>query len=304
MLALTRILRMAITATAVPLMLTLGLVPAAHAQKSFATPEAAMNAFGDAVTTSNDTAIDAIFGNQARRLIPPLGAEIRYKFLSAWSQSHSIQKQDDNTARIAVGNDGWTMPIPLVRRNGQWQFDTQAGLTEIRLRRIGRNELSTIQTMLAVYDAQREYASTDHSGDGMLVYAAHLVSSPGKRDGLYWPTSAGEPESPLGSAFLRAVGRNASAEGYNGYRFKLLTSQGPAAPGGQYNYLVNGRLFGGFAVLAWPVKYGETGIKSFIVNHEGQVYERDLGKNTSARADGIQSFDPVPGWSKVSATAP
>ena len=100
------------------------------------------------------------------------------------------------------------------------------------------------------------------------------------------------------------MGRNASAEGYNGYRFKLLTSQGPAAPGGQYNYLVNGRLFGGFAVLAWPVKYGETGIKSFIVNHEGQVYERDLGKNTSARADGIQSFDPVPGWSKVSATAP
>lgn len=304
MLALTRILRMAITATAVPLMLTLGLVPAAHAQKSFATPEAAMNAFGDAVTTSNDTAIDTMFGNQARRLIPPLGAEIRYKFLSAWSQSHSIQKQDDNTARIAVGNDGWTMPIPLVRRNGQWQFDTQAGLTEIRLRRIGRNELSTIQTMLAVYDAQREYASTDHVGDGMMVYAAHLVSSPGKRDGLYWPTSAGEPESPLGSAFLRAVGRNASAEGYNGYRYKLLTSQGPAAPGGQYNYLVNGRLFGGFAVLAWPVKYGETGIKSFIVNHEGQVYERDLGKNTSARADGIQSFDPVPGWSKVSATAP
>ncbi len=301
---LTRNLRKTIAATAVPLMLTFGLMPLAHAQKSFATPEAAMNAFGDAVATSNDTAIDAMFGKSARRMIPPLGAESRYKFLSAWSEAHSIQQGADNTARIAVGKDGWTMPVPLVKRNGQWQFDTQAGLSEIRLRRIGRNELSTIQTMLAVYDAQREYASTDHAGDGLLVYAAHLVSSPGKRDGLYWPTSPGEPESPLGPAFLNAVGRNVGTDGYNGYRYKLLTSQGPAAPGGPYSYMVNGRLFGGFGVLAWPIKYGETGIKSFIINHEGQVYERDLGKDTSSRAEAIQSFDPVPGWSKVSATTP
>ncbi|RDK07687.1 DUF2950 domain-containing protein [Cupriavidus lacunae] len=303
--ALTRILRMSISAAAVPLMLTLGLISTAstaHAQQSFATPEAAMKAFGDAVASSNDAAIDAMLGQSARRLVPPLGADIRYRFLSAWSQAHSIRQQDDNTARIAVGNDDWTMPIPLVKRHGGWQFDTQAGLAEIRLRRIGRNELSTIQTMLAIYDAQREYAHTDHAGDGMLVYAAHLISSPGKRDGLYWPTQPGEPESPLGAAFLGAVGRNISPDGYNGYRYKLLTSQGPAAPGGQYSYLVNDRLFGGFGVLAWPVRYGETGIKSFIVNHEGQVYERDLGRDTNARAGAIQSFDPVPGWSKVSAS--
>jgi len=305
---LTRILRMSISAAVVPLMLTLGLVfgpvSAAHAQKSFDTPEAAMNAFGDAVATSNEAAVDAMFGQSARRLVPPLGADIRYRFLSAWSEAHSILRQDDNTARIAVGKDGWTMPVPLVKRNGRWQFDTQAGLAEIRLRRIGRNELSTIQTMLAIYDAQREYALTDHNGDGMLVYATHLVSSPGKRDGLYWPTKPGEPESPLGPAFIDAVGRKIASDGYNGYRYKLLTSQGAAADGGKYNYLVNGRLFGGFGVLAWPVQYGETGIKSFIVNHEGQVFERDLGRDTNARAEAIQSFDPVPGWSKVSPAAP
>ncbi|WP_237718144.1 DUF2950 domain-containing protein [Cupriavidus sp. BIS7] len=296
---------MSISAAVVPLMLTLGLVSAAHAQKSFDTPEAAMNAFGDAVATSNEAAVDAMLGQSARRLVPPLGADSRYKFLSAWSKSHSIVGQNDNMARIAVGKDGWTLPVPLVKRNGRWQFDTQAGLAEIRLLRIGRNELSTIQSMLAIYDAQREYVLEDHGRNGMLVYASHLISSPGKQDGLYWPTKPGEPESPLGPGFIDAVGgKNLKTDGFNGYRYKLLTSQGSAASGGKYTYLVNGQLFGGFGVLAWPVKYGETGIKSFIVNHQGQVFERDLGKDTNARAESIQSFDPVTGWNKVSADTP
>jgi hypothetical protein len=180
-----------------------------------------------------------------------------------------------------------------------WYFNVPEGVDEMRVRRIGRNELAVIQTMLAVCDAQREYASVDHDGDGVLVYAGKLSSSPGKRDGLYWPTGGGEPPSPLGPAFL-AVGKgNTTQDGYYGYRYKLLTAQGPAAPGGAYDYVVNGRLFGGFAIVAWPVRYGDTGVKSFMVNHEGQVYEADLGPNSAARAQAMTRFDPGPGWAKT-----
>lgn len=283
-----------------PLWLGLALMSAAQAQKAFDTPEAAMNAFGDAVATSNDTAMNALLGTQARRLIPPVGAEQRYRFLSAWSQSHRIVGGDDGTARVAVGDNGWTLPIPLVKTNGRWHFDTREGISEIRLRRIGRNELSTIQTMLAIYDAQHDYAQGNPEGNGMVVYARKLVSSPGKKDGLYWPSRQGEPESPLGPAFIDAVQSHRSAtDGYNGYRYKLLNGQGPTAPGGKYTYLVDGKLFGGFAVLAWPARYGDTGIKSFMVSHDGQVYERDLGRDTATRAAAIDTFDPGTAWTRV-----
>lgn len=278
----------------------LGLMTAAQAQKAFDTPEAAMNAFGDAVATSDDAALTTLLGAEQRRLIPPVGADLRYRFLAAWSQSHRIVGGDGGVARVAVGNDGWTLPIPLVQRNGRWQFDTRQGIDEIRLRRIGRNELSTIQTMLAIYDAQHDYALGNHEGNGLLVYARKLVSSPGKKDGLYWPTTPGEPQSPLGPAFIDAVSSHRTVEGgYNGYRYKLLNGQGASAPGGKYTYLVNGKLFGGFAVLAWPARYGDTGIKSFMVSHDGQVYERDLGRETATRAAAIDTFDPGPEWSKV-----
>jgi hypothetical protein len=298
--ALTGILRPRIGRAILPLVLGLVLATGAQAQKAFDTPEAAMNAFGSAVASSDDAAITALLGSSARRMIPPLGADLRYRFLTAWSQSHSVVKSDDKHARIAVGNDGWTLPIPLVATNGRWQFDAQAGIQEIRLRRIGRNELSTIQTMLAIYDAQHEYALGNHEGNGLLVYARKLVSTPGKKDGLYWPTKPGEPESPLGPAFIDAVTSHRSAsDGYNGYRYKLLNGQGATAPGGKYTYLVNGKLFGGFAVLAWPARYGDTGFKSFMVSHDGQVYERDLGRDTNARAAAIDTFDPGAGWTKV-----
>lgn len=271
----------------------------ARAQKAFDTPEAAMQAFGDAVATSDDVAMQALLGQSARRLIPPVGADLRYRFLAAWSQSHGVAPDGENRARITVGRDGWTLPIPLVRANSRWHFDAQAGMTEIRLRRIGRNELSTIQTMLAICDAQRDYASSNPEGSPMTVYARKLVSSPGKKDGLYWPTRPGEAPSPLGSAFVDAVKHQSPTDGYHGYRYRLLTSQGAAAPGGAYPYLVNGRLFGGFAVIAWPARYGETGIKSFMVSHDGQVFERDLGRDSAARAAAMSSFDPVAGWTKV-----
>ncbi|REE91264.1 hypothetical protein C7418_4567 [Cupriavidus plantarum] len=294
--------RYAASAWLVCAMLSIGPVTA-YGQRGFDTPEAAMNAFGDAIATSDDTALQSLLGPISRDVIPPLGADLRYRFLAAWSQSHRIVPEGTANARVAVGNDGWTLPVPLVQSHGKWRFDMPAGLEEMRFRRIGRNELATIQTMLAIYDAQREYADANHGPNGMSVYARKLVSSPGKIDGLYWPTQPGEPESPLGPAFIDAVTRHRGGDGYNGYRYKLLTAQGPSANGGAYAYLVNGQLFGGFAVLAWPARYGDTGIKSFMVSHDGKVYERDMGPDTAARAAAIETFDPGLGWSEVSAEA-
>ena len=279
--------------------LCLIMLPAAHADKTFSTPEAAMDAFGDAVIDNNETALQSIFGRDFRQLIPPVGAEVRGRFIDEWGISHSVQAIDATRARIAVGNDGWTFPVPLVKSAQGWHFDTRAGVEEMRERRIGRNELAVIQALLAVYDAQREYATTDHNGDGLLAYASKLSSSPGEQDGLYWPTQSGEPPSPLGPAFIKAGSRSGEKGAYYGYHYKLLTSQGPHAPGGAYDYMTRGRLFGGFAVVAWPARYDDTGIKTFMVSHAGQVYERDLGPDSAAIANAMTSFDPGPGWKKV-----
>jgi len=284
----------------VALALTLGAIFPAFAQKVFESPEAAMNAFGDAIATSNEDALTSILGADQRKLIPPVGADLRIRFLSHWARSHSISKVDDKHAEIAVGDDGWTMPIPIVKSAKGWQFDTRAGVEAMRTRRVGRNELAVMQTMLAIYDAQREYAQKDHDGSGVLAYAGKLASSPGKRDGLYWPTKAGEEPSPLGPAFLNVGARAAAPDGYFGYRYKLLTSQGPNAPGGAYNYLVRGKLFGGFAVIAWPARYRDTGVKSFMISHDGEIYESDLGPNSEKTANAMKSFDPGPEWTKVS----
>ncbi|WP_415764042.1 DUF2950 domain-containing protein [Paraburkholderia sp. J10-1] len=272
----------------------------AAGQSTFSTPDAAMAAFGNAVAGNDEAELRTLFGADFRQLIPPVGAELRDKFLSEWKVSHTIQDTDANHAAIAVGDDGWTFPIPLVKTAHGWHFDTQAGVEEMRVRRIGRNELAVMQTMLAIYDAQREYAQAYHDGSDMLVYASKLASSPGKQDGLYWPTDADQAPSPLGVAFATAGARNTENAGYYGYHYKLLTSQGPHAPGGAYNYMAHGKLFGGFGVVAWPVRYGDTGIKTFMVSHDGQVYERDLGPDGAAKAEAMTSFDPGPGWSKAS----
>ncbi len=269
-------------------------------QKAFASPEAAMNAFGDAVATSDDDEMRALLGADYRTLIPPTGAEGRYRFLAAWAKSHSIKAEGDAKAHIAVGNDGWTLPIPIVKTAQGWRFDTPAGADEIRVRRIGRNELAVMQVMLAIYDAQKEYARQDRNRDGVLQYAAKFTSSPGKQDGLYWPTKAGEDPSPLGPAVAaaRAAGGGGDA-GYYGYRYKLLTSQGKDAPGGAFDYVARGRMIGGFAVVAWPVRYGDTGVMTFMVSHDGVVYEKDLGPDTAARAAAMTRFDPDSSWQKV-----
>ena len=274
-------------------------MPGAIARQSFATPEAAMTAFGQAVQDDNEAAMKGLLGDNFRDVIPPIGADIRDKFNKAWAVSHTIHRSD-NHAFIAVGDDGWTLPVPLVRSGKGWQFDTQAGAREMRVRRIGRNELAVMQTMQAICDAQDEYAQTTHDGETMMVYASRLSSSPGKHDGLYWPASPGEPPSPLGPAFRDAGTRNASKEGYHGYYYKLLTAQGTRGPGGALDYMLDGKLFAGFAVVAWPVHYGDTGVMTFMVNYMGQIYERDQGPDSAAKAAAMKTFDPTAGWRRVS----
>ena len=276
-------------------------IPAAFAQqKTFASPEAAMNAFGDAVATSDEDALKSIFGADFRTFFPPVGAEGRYRFLAAWSKSHAIKPEGDAKALVAVGDDGWTLPIPIVKTAGGWRFDTRAGADEMRIRRIGRNERAVMQVMLAIYDAQREYATRDRNGDGVLEYAAKFRSAPGKKDGLYWASKPNEEASPLGPAVAtaRAAGSGGAA-GYYGYEYKILTSQGKNAPGGAYDYVAHGRMIGGFAAVAWPAKYGDTGVMTFIVSHDGVVYQKDLGPGTAALASAMTRFDPDSTWQKV-----
>jgi hypothetical protein len=284
---------------AVAFFFSVATTTAVYAQKNFSSPEAAMNAFGDAVVKDREDTLRTIFGNDFRTLIPPAGAELRNTFIAEWARSHAVQPVEKGRTHIVVGDNGWTFPVPLVKSGQGWHFDTRAGAEEMRLRRIGRNELAVIQTMLAIYDAQREYAQSSHDGEGVFAYASRMVSSTGKHDGLYWPTGPDDTPSPLGEAFVDATSRNAKNAGYYGYHYKLLDSQGPHAPGGAYDYVVRGKLFGGFAVIAWPVAYGDTGIKSFMVSHAGQVYQRDLGPDSAAKAEATKSFDPGPGWGKV-----
>jgi hypothetical protein len=281
-------------------LLVAGVPAALGQQKTFPSPEAAMNAFGDAIATSDDDAVRAILGADYRDLIPPVGAEYRYRFLAAWAKAHAIKSDGDTKAHIAVGSDSWTLPIPIVKTAQGWRFDTRAGADEIRLRRIGRNELAVMQVMLAIYDAQKEYARQDRNRDGVLQYAAKFTSSPGKQDGLYWPTKTGEASSPLGSVFAAARAAGGGADvGYYGYRYKLLTAQGKNAPGGAFDYVARGRMIGGFAVVAWPVKYGATGVMTFMVSHDGVVYQKDLGPDTDARASAMTRFDPDSTWQKA-----
>lgn len=284
------------------LALCLAFVPAASAQtQAFATPEAAMEAFGSALARSDSEAMKALFGADYRSFIPPVDAQVRYQFIEQWVKSHAVKPAGDGKAAIAVGKEGWTFPIPLVKTAQGWRFDTRAGAEEMRIRRIGRNELAVMQALLAIRDAQMEYALVDRNGNGLREYATKFESSPGKKDGLYWPTKAGEPPSPLGPLFARAQAAGGSREvGYYGYRYRLLTGQGKNAPGGAYDYvLAKGAKIGGFAVIAWPVKYGDTGVMTFMVNHDGVIFEKDLGPDTARRAAAITRFDPDSSWKKA-----
>ncbi|MGB2660426.1 MAG: DUF2950 domain-containing protein, partial [Pseudolabrys sp.] len=209
---------------------------------------------------------------------------------------------------MVVGPDDYPVPLPLVRKDGMWRFDAAAAREEILARRIGKNELDAIQASLAYVDAQNEYAEKDRTGAGINTYAQRIISQPGKKDGLYWPASQGEDASPLGEIVAQATAQGYRVGGgrtpFHGYYFKILTSQGPAAPGGEMDYVVRGKMIGGYALVAYPAEYKNSGVMTFIVNHTGNVFEKDLGPNTAKLAERMSSFNPDKTWQKVSDTTP
>lgn len=270
--------------------------------QGFPTPDAAAEALTDAIRKHDDKAIAAMLGVGWNDLIPGSDwqdEEIRERFLKAWDAGHKIIMDGSDKALVGAGTTGWISPIPIVKRGGEWRYDVEAGRVEMEARLIGRNELAVIQTMLAIVDAQRDYAAADPMKVGLPVYARRLVSSPGRKDGLYWESKPGEPESPLGPLLAKAQLDDVEKNGYYGYRFRLLHRQGPDAPGGAYDYLVNGRMLGGFAVIAWPVHYGETGVMTFMVSQSSDVYERNLGPDTAEKVANIHVFNPDKDWDKA-----
>lgn len=278
----------------------IGQASAQRLQMVYPTPEQAMQAFGDAVKEKNLDALKLILGDDYNDVIPPVTNADWQRFVEAWNMAHGIVLDDAETAHVSVGTKGWTLPIPLARIRTGWMFDMDAAADEIRLRTIGANELATIKVMLAYCDAQQEYAEKDRTGDGVHQYAMKFESSAGKRDGLYWPAQAGEPDSPIGPLFVEAAAVKAQGgEGFHGYRFRILTAQGKDAPGGAMSYVVNGRMVRGYGLIAWPVQYDQTGVMTFIVNQLGQVYEKNLGPDSARIASGIVSYNPDASWTRV-----
>ncbi len=276
---------------------------AAPTQDSYATLEDAAKALHTAARSGDRKQLDAVFGPSAKQLGngDAVLAE-RERFIQAYEEKHALQTQDGKHATLVVGNNDWPFPVPLVKHPQGWRFDTAAGKEEIINRRIGRNELYVIQTLMAMVDAQQDYVANDHDGDGVREYAQKFISSPGKQDGLYWPVSAGQAASPLGP-----LAAYAAREGYSqkqhaptpywGYYFRILTAQGKSAKGGAYSYMANRDMIGGFAIIAYPAQYGSSGIKSFIVNHDGMVFEKNLGSSTAKQAAAIKVFNPDASWS-------
>jgi hypothetical protein len=272
-------------------------------QATFTTAGDAAEAFALAVAQRDTAMLGKLLGSDYREVLPLDGVDSGdvEKFIAAWESRHTLQEEADGKRLLAVGVDAWTLPIPIAQGASGWYFDIPAGLENMRIRRIGRNELATIQAVLAYYDAQLEYAEQDRNGDGALEYAQRFLSTPGTHDGLYWDDGPGGSMSPLGPllADQRPDG------GYHGYYYRILRAQGDHAPGGPYSYMIGDRMKAGFAVIAWPVTYGETGVMSFMVSQAGIVYEQDLGPDSASLAGATTVFDPGPGWTPVTGlTAP
>jgi len=296
-------------ATVAGIMMLALSISIAQAQQAYPSPEDATAALAAAVKTGTRSAILKVLGNGAEDIVDSgddvADAETRQRFLSAYDAKHSI-KADGNKATLILGADDFPFPIPLANNKSGWEFDAAAGRLEILYRRIGRNELDAIQTCLAFVDAQNEYAEKDRTGDGAGVYAQRIVSNPGKKDGLFWRDD--RDPSPLGE-----LAAQASAEGYkvteqaapyHGYYYRILKGQGSDAPGGALNYVVKGKMIGGFALIAYPAEYGNSGVMTFMINHAGTVYQKDLGKRTDSIAKRITLFDPDQTWKKIDVAAP
>lgn len=290
----------------------------AQQQRTFASPEEGVAALVDALRKDDKGALEAVLGPGSDDILDSGDAvaddNAREAFLRDYDAKNRLVPVNDTTRTLEVGSSDWPLPIPIIRREGMWSFDLDAGRDELLSRRIGRNEANAIGAMLAYVDAQRDYASEDRDGDAILEYAQLFGSTNGLRNGLYWPAQPGEPQSPLGPFFADAQSEgyfqswadkgkesDRPPEPYFGYRFLILTAQGPSARGGTYDYIVDGNMIGGFALIAYPVEYGDSGVMTFIVNHDGVVYQRDLGPDTADIAPTASEFEPDTMWQRVQA---
>ena len=286
-----------------------GALRAADPGQHFATPEDAVAALVAAASAHDTNAFRTLFGPAAMDLVNPDQVQARHdqtEFTTAFNQAQRIVRRSDSQCVLYVGETAWPFPLPIVRKDGQWLFDVEAGKDELLNRRIGENELAALDTVRAFVEAQREYAAKDPDGDEVLEYAQKFNSTPGTKDGLYWPRDLDGEVSPLGPrvAQAQAQGYSRSAvreegarpEPFQGYFFRILTGQGKSAPGGKYDYIINGNMIGGFALEAWPAEYGNTGIMTFIVNQQGRVYQKDLGPKTAKTAAAMKSYDPDRTW--------
>jgi hypothetical protein len=278
------------------------------APKTFPTADAAFQALADAAKSGDAKMLVALLGPGAKAVVDS-GDKVADKqnaenFSNAYATKHAVQMDGDAKATLTVGSDDWPLPIPAVKGAGGWMLDGESGKRELLARRIGENELNAIEVVRAIVDAQFDYSSEDRDKDGLRDYAAKFISTKGKKDGLYWPTKEGEPASPLGPIVGKAAAQGYKGESgkpapYHGYYYRILTAQGKDAPGGARNYVVRGRMLGGFAVVAYPATFGNSGIMTFIVNQDGKVYQKDLGASTAATAQAMKAYNPDNSWTEV-----
>lgn len=277
---------------------------AAYAQQSFKTPTDAGDALVAAVRSGDVAKILAVLGPNAREIVSSgdsvADKNARESFVATYDAGRTVENKDDKTAILNLGKDGWPFPIPLVRKGDGWQFDSAAGKLEVLYRRVGRNELNTIDGCFAYVDAQNEYAQFAAKEFGTSEFAQRIISTVGKKDGLYWPAVDGKDDSPLGELIAAATDEGytpgQSRIPYHGYYFKVLTKQGANAPGGIKDYVVKGKMTEGFALVAWPAEYGNSGVKTFMINQLGVLYEKDLGPGTPQIAAGLTAFNPDKSW--------
>ena len=284
------------------------VIAAETKQTTFATPEEAVKALIAAAKAHDAKAMQGILGAGSREIVQSGDAVAdkasRERLVKAYEESSKLEKSGDAKAVLSLGKDNWPFPVPVVNDAAGWRFDAKAGKEEILNRRVGRNELAVVQVLQAYVDAQREYYLRNPQGDKLLHYAQKISSAQGKRDGLYWPAKAGEKPSPLGPlvAGAKAEGYGKGDGGkpvaYHGYHYRILKGQGPDAKGGAYDYVAQGRMIGGFAMVAWPASYGNSGVMTFIVSHDGVVYEKDLGPDTAAAVQKIAKFNPDKSWKR------